>query len=426
MVSREQIEYLLDRGDIEGAIATLDAYHTRSFLHYLGKEGVSSLSFAALQDVLRRMSETTGETTATFYIFPRRDRLDLILVPPKTPPRHYTLPEVSRKALLDRIASLQHAIAHPVHRRNTRYLAPAQQLYQWLIAPAEEDLQGLNIDTLMFVLDDGLRTLPLAALHDGDRFAVENYAISLLPSLHLVPPHYVDIRRSSMVAMGRSEFANDEALPAVPVEIATIAEEFNTPDTFLNETFTLDALQREPSRHQAQIIHLATHGQFQPGTPSESYIRLWDRPLTLAEMGALNWGEKNIELLVLSACRTALGDESAEYGFAGLSVQSGASAAVASLWYASDAGTLALMTEFYRQLRHRPIKAQALRQAQMALIRGEVRLEQNKSLSNNKESGELVSSFGRVTLPPELANLGDRAFQHPYYWAGFTLIGSPW
>ncbi|WP_204104090.1 MULTISPECIES: CHAT domain-containing protein [Spirulina sp. CCY15215] len=427
VLSRDRVGNLLDRGNIEEAIAALDAYHSQSFLRYFSKdEATTTPSLKDLQLTLHRMSEETGEMTASLYIFSRSDRLDLILVPPTSDPIHYSLPDISQETLLAEIYNFQNAIAHPLHRRNTRYLAPAQQLYKWLIAIAEKDLQRFNIETIMFVLDDGLRTLPMAALHDGNKFLIENYAISLVPSLHLIPPHYVDIRNSSVVAMGMSEFTNNGALPAVPVEINTIAQQFNAPETFLNETFTLKAVQQEPQRNHAQIVHLATHGQFQPGTPSESYIQLWDRPLTLEEMGALNWGTKNIELLVLSACRTALGDESAEYGFAGLTIQSGVSSAVASLWYADDAGTLALMTEFYRQLRKTPTKAQALRQGQMALIQGEVRLEKEDSELDSKKIGELVSPFGRVTLPPELANLGDRGFQHPYYWAGFTMIGSPW
>lgn len=427
VLSRDRVGNLLDRGNIEEAIAALDAYHSQSFLRYFSKdEATTTPSLEDLQLTLHRMSEETGEMTASLYIFSRSDRLDLILVPPTSDPIHYSLPDVSRDTLLAEIYSFQNAIAHPLHRRNTRYLGPAQQLYKWLIAIAEKDLQRFNIETIMFVLDDGLRTLPMAALHDGDRFLIENYAISLVPSLHLISPHYVDIRNSSIVAMGMSEFIDNGALPAVPVEVSNIAQKFNASEIFLNETFTLKALQQEPQRKQAQIVHLATHGQFEPGTPSESYIQLWDRALTLEEMGALNWGAKNIELLVLSACRTAFGDESAEYGFAGLTIQSGVSSAVASLWYADDAGTLALMTEFYRHLRETPIKAQALRQGQIALIQGEVRLEKEDSELDSKKIGELVSPFGRVVLPPEFANLSDRGFQHPYYWAGFTMIGAPW
>ncbi|NJL02485.1 MAG: CHAT domain-containing protein [Spirulinaceae cyanobacterium RM2_2_10] len=98
-------------------------------------------------------------------------------------------------------------------------------------------------------------------------------------------------------------------------------------------------------------------------------------------------------------------------------IAAGVRSALGSLWYVSDAGTLALMAKFYEQLQTAPIKAEAVRQAQLALIRGEVRME----------GGELViSAERRYALPPELARLADRDFSHPYYWSGFTLIGNPW
>ncbi|WP_204102173.1 MULTISPECIES: CHAT domain-containing protein [Spirulina sp. CCY15215] len=419
---RQDIISLLDQGDLNSAIALLDQYYSDNFLRHLGKEKESSsTSVEEMQDILGRMAAKTGKSTATLYIFARPDRLDLILVPPTDAPIRYSI-DIPRQRLLAEIQTFQHKLAHPIYRRNTQYLAPSQQLYQWLIAPVKKDLQRFNIEGIAFVLDDGLRTLPMAALHDGKQFLVENYAISLLPSLHLIPDHYTDIRNDSAIAMGMSEFSQQADLPAVPLEVATIAGQFPSQQTFLNETFTFDNLQHQPGRSGAKIVHLATHGQFQPGTPNESYIQLWDRQLSLEAMANLDWGNK-IELLVLSACRTALGDETAEYGFAGLSVQTGVSSALASLWYASDTGTLALMSEFYHQLRSRRTKAEALQQAQIAMIAGNVRLEK---AAENKSNSQLVGTLGRVNLPSELANLGDRAFQHPYYWSGFTLIGSPW
>jgi CHAT domain-containing protein len=74
------------------------------------------------------------------------------------------------------------------------------------------------------------------------------------------------------------------------------------------------------------------------------------------------------------------------------------------------------MTEFYQQLRQAPIKAQALRQAQLAMLKGEVRLQ----------GGQLRSPGQNVSLPPQLMNQPDKTLHHPYYWAAFTLIGSPW
>jgi CHAT domain-containing protein len=87
-----------------------------------------------------------------------------------------------------------------------------------------------------------------------------------------------------------------------------------------------------------------------------------------------------------------------------------------SLWYVNDEGTLGLMTQFYEYLKSAPIKAEALRLAQLAMLKGEVRLE----------GGKLVTSRGSVPLPPELARLGDKDWSHPYYWSAFTMIGSPW
>jgi len=123
-----------------------------------------------------------------------------------------------------------------------------------------------------------------------------------------------------------------------------------------------------------------------------------------------------VELLVLSACRTAVGDEDAELGFAGLAVQAGVKSALASLWYVSDEGTLGLMTQFYQQLKVAPIKAEALRRAQLAMMKGEVRIV----------GGQLQEGGEKMPLPPELAKLGDKSLEHPYYWAAFTMIGSPW
>ena len=111
-----------------------------------------------------------------------------------------------------------------------------------------------------------------------------------------------------------------------------------------------------------------------------------------------------------------MGDASAELGFAGLAVASGVKTAIASLWYVSDRGTLGFMGEFYQQLREAPIKAEALRQTQLAMMRGEVRVE----------NGQMVGSFGAVDLPDELVNSGAPDFQHPYFWSASTSVGNPW
>ncbi|NES68260.1 MAG: CHAT domain-containing protein, partial [Okeania sp. SIO2D1] len=125
-----------------------------------------------------------------------------------------------------------------------------------------------------------------------------------------------------------------------------------------------------------------------------------------------------VELLVLSACRTAVGDKNSELGFAGLAIATGVKSALASLWLVNDEGTLGLMTEFYSNLGNVSIKSEALREAQIAMLKGKVVIE----------NGILKVSGGRgeMPLPPELAQMNQKNFSHPYYWAGFTMVGSPW
>ncbi|MCH2047472.1 MAG: CHAT domain-containing protein, partial [Trichodesmium sp. ALOHA_ZT_67] len=92
--------------------------------------------------------------------------------------------------------------------------------------------------------------------------------------------------------------------------------------------------------------------------------------------------------------------------------------ALTSLWTVSDEGTLALMTEFYTHLNNVSIKAEALRQAQLAMLQGQVVIT----------AGELrgSSTRGGVELPSAFANVNNQNLSHPYYWAGFTIVGSPW
>ncbi|MBE9115280.1 CHAT domain-containing protein, partial [Lusitaniella coriacea LEGE 07157] len=301
-------------------------------------------------------------------------------------------------------------------RRRGAYRNPAQQMYQWLIAPLEEDLKEQDISNLVFVMDADLRSIPLAALHDGDNFIVENYSIGLMPSLSLSDTSYRDLRGTSMLAMGADTFDTQNSLPAVPVELEILTEQLWRGNAFLNEDFTLNNLKAARAQNPYGIIHLATHGEFKSGKPSNSYIQLDDTQLTLDQLRTLGWHDPPVELLVLSACRTALGDVEAELGFAGLAVAAGVKTALGSLWYVSDGGTLGLMTTFYEQLQEVPIKAEALRLAQLAMIEGEVQIE----------NGQLITPTQSFPLPPTLVSSEGVDLSHPYYWSAFTMIGNPW
>jgi filamentous hemagglutinin family protein len=331
------------------------------------------------------------------------DRLELVLVTPSRRPLRYRV-EATRAQVLQEVRSLQSTVINISRPR--AYLAPAQQMYRWLVAPVENDLEELNIENLVFILDTGLRSVPLAAMHDGTGIIIERYSVGLMPSLSLTDTRYVSLQGSSVLAMGASTFTSQIPLPAVPTEVEAVAQALGSGETWLNEEFTLANLQAARARTPYRIVHLATHGEFQTGEPENSYIQLWDEKLNLEQLRSLGWqNPPPVELLVLSACQTALGDRSAELGFAGLAVIAGVKTAMGSLWYVSDAGTLGLMTTFYEQLPQAPIKAEALRRAQLAMFKGEVRIER----------GQLVTPLANIPLPPELDGLRQMDFTHPYY-----------
>jgi CHAT domain-containing protein len=375
-------------------------------------------STTAIQERIRAIAGKTGKKPAIIYVLSRPEQLDLIVVPPSGMAIHKSVPAAKRETLRQVATDLKSELLSPSKITTQSYLPASQQLYQWIMAPLEADLKAQGIDTLVFSMDAGLRTLPLAALHDGSQFLVEKYSIGLIPSVNLTDTNYESVKDAEVLAMGASQFTNNQPLLAVPAELNAIASEWNS-KSFLNQTFTLNNLKSQRRAQAYRIIHLATHGEFKPGVPSNSYIQLSDTRLTLDRVRELGWDQPpKVELLVLSACKTAVGDEGVELGFAGLAVQAGVKSVLASLWYVSDEGTLGLMAQFYHHLKVAPIKAEALRQAQIAMIKGQVRIENGRLILSNLNK--------ELELPPELAKLGNENLSHPYYWSAFTMIGSPW
>ncbi len=389
------------------------------------------------RSLLNTLAGQTGRKSAIVYILPDTQELRVTAHFPEGAPVIKSIP-LNRTALLKVAREFRDEVApfvtDPVTSevildvnklKTTSYLASAQQLYKWLIAPIEADLKAQGINTLVLSVGPGLRSLPLAALHDGKQFLVEKYSIGLIPSLNLTDTRYRSLKNARILAMGASTFTDLNPLPAVPTEIATIVQDAWQGQSFLNEDFTLNKLRAERHQKPFSIVHLATHAEFQPGRPSDSFIQLWNQKLGLDQLRRLELALPTVELLTLSACQTAVGDEEAELGFAGLAVAAGVKTSVASLWTVSDIGTLGLMTEFYRQLSKAPIKAEALQQVQIAMFKGQVRLEGN----------QLIGPTGKVTLPPATARLlneqlasyqGIKNLAHPYFWSAFTMIGSPW
>jgi CHAT domain-containing protein len=400
--------------DIEADIASeFSGYFSGTF------QPPRPVSLTDAQNTLRDIQALTGEVPALVYVrFNRQargDGLELLLVSPHGDPLRVQVLSANPQAVIRAQELLRRQLTNPNLTNNRDYLVPAQQLYDWIIAPIRSELEAAGITNLSFIMDGGLRTLPLAALHDGERFLIESYSVGLVPSLGLIDPTYVDLNRqtSTMTIGGASQFLNQSPLLAARTEIEAIRS-FWPSNTLAEANFTVAALQQ--TRQQAQIVHLATHAEFLRGAPDQSYIQFSDGRLSLDNMAQLRWFDPTVDLVTLSACQTAMGNAQAELGFAGFALQAGARSALASLWRVSDEATAGLMTTFYQQLDQQATKSEALRQAQLAFIRGEATIE----------NGQIRWPGGTLPLPPALVFSGTQDLSHPFYWAAFTIVGSPW
>lgn len=396
---------------------------TNSFNNYFGNIfNTNPITLEEVQTQLKNIEAQTGITAAIVHaIFVQTSgknlqsnyQLQLTLTSPDAQPIIYKI-NVTKEEIIQLSQKLISSVTNI--RRQNAYQQPSQQLYQWLIKPLEADLKQYEIEQISFVVDQGLRAIPWAALFDGEQFLIEKYSIAQMPSLLLTNLNYFNLKNSQVLAMGADTFTGQNPLPAVPMELELVSNQLWEGESYLNQDFSINQLINARNTYHYEIIHLATHGEFTQGNPENSYIQFQNERLSLNQLHTLGLNNPPVELMVLSACRSALGDKDAEMGFAGLAVLAGVKSALGSLWYISDAGTLGLVSEFYENLKTAPIKAEALRQTQIAMLKGKVRLE----------NGKLITTNGDFPLTEDLKQLGDITLTHPYYWSAFTIIGNPW
>ena len=188
----------------------------------------------------------------------------------------------------------------------------------------------------------------------------------------------------------------------------------------LDGDFTKEGLRTELRRHYS-IVHLASHFDFVPGADKNSFLLLGDgSKLTMEEFRNMPQVLQGVELLTLSACDTAVGGEDADgkevEGFAVLAQRQGAKAVVATLWAVADESTAILMREFYRvRMSDRTTtNAEALRQAQLALLTGKLKPSIVQPVPDRSVA---PNSLQNTRKPPT-------DWSHPYFWAPFILIGN--
>ncbi|MBW3585127.1 MAG: CHAT domain-containing protein, partial [Cyanobacteria bacterium 0813] len=220
----QEMRNLLDRGNLTEAVTRIEQNWEQDYQKYFEQDFAARAKTAeAISKTLSRLAVQTKKKPALIYAIPRTDQLELILILPDRPPIHRSVPEAKQQKLLSVVKEFSSEITNTAKLNTTSYLEPAQQLYKWIVAPLETDLQTAKIETLLFCVGAGLRTVPLAAMHDGQQFLTQKYSLTRIPAFKLTDSNYTDLRNAQVLAMGASYFAetvNKEPLPAVPFELS--------------------------------------------------------------------------------------------------------------------------------------------------------------------------------------------------------------
>lgn len=339
-----------------------------------------------IADVKNVSLDSLDPGAAVVYPIPLPDRLE-ILVSGASGISRFTVP-VGKTQLESEAERFRVLLTN---RTSNRYKQPARQLYDWLVAPYRSLLWKSGIDTLVFVPTGALRTIPMSALHDGENFLIKSYAIAVTPSMKLLTPKPLVASDTNILLAGLSEAVQGfPSLPSVPEELSAV-EKIYGGQVLLNESFEFENLSRALTDKATGVVHIASHAEFASNT-EDSFVLTYNDRLSMDELASLirgaNLSGEPIELLILSACQTALGDDRAALGLAGVAIRAGARSAMGSLWSVSDAATSELVVGFYEALQvPNSNKAQALRAAQSSLI-------------------------------------ADQRFKHPFYWAPFMIINN--
>ena len=363
------------------------------------RKTIESLQLAELDNFFKeacltgraKQIDEVDPQAAVIYPIVLPDSLEVIVsLPDRTLLHHST--KISHNQLESNLNELRRSLRRTSLEIDVQ--ASSQKIYTMLIGQEiEATLAAKKIKTLAFVLDGSLRNLPMAVLHDGQKYLIEKYNLALTPGLELLDPRPLKRQQLEVFVGGLSkETQNFNALPNVENEIKQISAIVASQTPLLNETFISESIQKQIRKIPYRVVHLATHGEFSSDV-TKTFVLTWNNRLGVKELGELlqTRDQENrtpIELLVLSACKTAKGDSRAALGLAGMALRSGARSTIATLWSVEDSATATFMEDFYQELAIGGItKADALRKAQLSLLK-----------------------------KPQ--------FTHPFYWSPFVLVGN--
>lgn len=363
------------------ARATLEQLKSAEMQDYFRDECVLA------QEALARPIDTIDAGAAVLYPIVLSDRIEL-LVQIQGRLIQATIP-IARERVTESAMRLRELIQAP---DNMRFLPYARRLHRWLIEPIKPALLQAQVKTLVIVPDGALRVIPFAVLHDGTHYLIHDFALATTPSLTLTAPRPLSLGKQPALLTGISTAVQGFAsLPQVRSELASIRAQVGG-EVLLDASYTAAGFAAALERDDYAIVHMATHGVVSDSS-ANSFLLTYDGRLTMTDLERIlrrgRFREQPVELLTLSACETAIGDERAALGLAGIALKAGARSALATLWRVDDTAAAALTSTFYEVLAspQSRSKAQALQAAQLEL------LEQ-------------------------------AATAHPAHWAAFMLIGN--
>jgi CHAT domain-containing protein len=371
--SAEREKYLLGARDLVEQIKSVELED------YFQDECV-----ARLQAKQKGIDRVAADTAVLYPVF-LKDRVEMLI----------SLPSGMRQIVLAasprQLEEESRGLRRMLEKRTTReYLPHARRLYEWLFQPLETALAAEHVRTVVLIPDGPLRGVPLAALYDGKDFLVRRYAFATAPGLSLVEPRSISKQAPAMLLSGLSKGVQSfPPLPFVNEEIDAL-QRLSGGRVLRDAEFRQQDLERELARQPYSVVHIASHGQFD-ADPKKSFLLTFDGKLDMdaleRDMKLTRFREEPVELLTLSACRTAAGDDRAALGLAGVAVKAGARSALATLWFVNDQASSALVVDFYQRIAAGESKVAALQAAQQHL-------------------------------------LADPRYRHPSYWAPFLLIGN--
>ncbi|GAB6038028.1 hypothetical protein JCM15519_25870 [Fundidesulfovibrio butyratiphilus] len=389
-----------------------------------GEDRKADLAAKQLDTDLRGMVRALGPEVALVHYLVLPDGLRILV----TTPRVILARKVEvKQADLNRMV---HEFRQALQKPSSNPAPAAKKLHACLVAPIEKDLAEAGTKILMVSLDGALRYIPVAALRDETSYLAERYAVAVFTEAARDKIKDEPAPEWKLAGFGVSKACGGfSALSGVPDELRSIVGDGKGGDGVmpgvarLDEEFTLNSF-RDALVENYPALHIASHFKFEPGDNLSSFLLLGDgKPLSLSELRDGDYYLGGVDLLTLSACETAMGGNGEGgrevEGFGALVQKKGAKGVLATLWPVADQSTALFMRNFYRLHQDGHVsKAEALRQAQLAFIKGEA------SCAASTRRGQAVQTDAQRQTPTSAHAEPAGTYRHPFYWAPFILMGN--